>query len=93
MTKLEEILRNPPTKPCQPTITAQQENPYFDVIDYPKWIEQIKGMIGDDIFLNGHIEKETDFWITVHCPNSGMIFDIQKKDVRQINKRMDEVVE
>ncbi len=39
------------------------------------------------IYLNGHIEKRTNFWITIHCPNSGMKFDILKKDII-IKKRL-----
>ena len=33
------------------------------------------------IVLEGRIIKETDFWITVHLKNSGMIFDFIKRDV------------
>ena len=40
----------------------------------------------DGIVLNGHIEKETDFWITVHLPNSGMIIDLMKKDLSKTFK-------
>lgn len=33
------------------------------------------------IILKGHIEKETDFYVTVHLPNSGMILDLKKCDL------------
>jgi len=31
--------------------------------------------------LRGHVHAETDFWVTIHLPNSGMILDIMKKDL------------
>lgn len=42
--------------------------------------------VNKEIKLYGHIEKETDFWVTVHLPNSGMILDIMKKDLVKENK-------
>ena len=41
-------------------------------------MEQGKNM---PICLYGHIEKETDFWITVHLPNSGTLYDFKKIDL------------
>ncbi|MFA5197868.1 MAG: hypothetical protein WC437_05625 [Patescibacteria group bacterium] len=86
MTKLEKILRNPPTKPCQPTITAQQENPYFDVIDYPKWIEQVKAMIPTKKEIHLAI---ADAGLDMDCEEVNNFADVV---IRQINKRMNEVV-
>jgi len=33
------------------------------------------------IILKCHIYKETDFWITVHFPQSGIILELLKKDL------------
>lgn len=42
----------------------------------------------DKIVLIGHVEKETDNWVTIHLPNSGMIIDIAKKDLKIVYPRM-----
>ncbi len=49
------------------------------IIDYlhkEGWMRKREGII-----LNGHIENQTNFWVTVHLPNSGMIIDFMKKDL------------
>lgn len=42
----------------------------------------------DKIILIGHIEKESDFWVTVHLPNSGMILDLKKSDFAEMRKNI-----
>ena len=34
--------------------------------------------------LKAHIEKETDWWVTLHCPESGSIYDISKQDIQYL---------
>jgi hypothetical protein len=79
MTKLEKILRNPPKKRIPERLSAYE-------IEYPKWIEQIKAMIPEELGLG----------IIVSGFRTGGEADAYlegfNRAVRQIHKNMDEVV-
>jgi len=36
--------------------------------------------------LSGHKHSETEFFITIHLPNSGTILELNKRDLAQINQ-------
>ena len=45
--------------------------------DFFKRDSKMRGVVK----LKGHVHKETDFWATIHLPESGMIIDLMKKDL------------
>lgn len=52
------------------------------------YMKKLEEMLCGNIILKGHIEKETDFWTTVHCPESGMIIEIPKRDIAEIKANL-----
>lgn len=52
--------------------------------------DYFKEKLNDKIVLTGHIEKESDFWVVVHLPNSGTMLDFMKRDIVDMRKAIEE---
>jgi len=86
MTKLEKVLRNPPTKRIHESLRV-------DEIDYPKWIEQVKAMMLSETAIKKFVQElcvKHRFYEDVHIQK--FQGELSQEIVHQINENMDEVV-